>query len=700
MNRLINKSLLRHYSSLKNTKFNKFLDIKPEIYDALYSNKKPIVALESTIITHGMPYPDNLRTAVEVEEIVRKQNAIPATIALLDGKIKVGLDKNDLEKLANPSDGKKNVKVSRRDLAFALHNKRNGGTTVAGTLIVCNMVGIKVFATGGIGGVHRNVEKTLDISADLQELARSSGTAVVCSGVKSILDIPRTMEFLETQGVFVGAFGTDEFPAFFTRKSGVKAPYSLKNSLEAANILQTNGELGLNGMLIAVPIPEEFSMDEVYIDGVIREALKAADQQGIQGKEVTPFILQALNEATKGKSLKSNIALIKNNAKVAAEIAVKYHELNSNDIKRANYCSDSSESGRTDKKFENSPVIIGGSNIDTCIKILDDDMKLDGATYSAKSSICCGGVGRNLAEGVGKIYGSSTFISAIGDDQNGSHIKSVLEPVCNTEFSTEKDFPTANATVLFNKDGDCKLVTLDMAVHRCITPELIQKNKNLIKNSPLTVFDANLSIETIEEILKLAREFKKPAFFEPTDLRLSHKPFLRKPELCSQIKFATPNLDELRNMAKFLGFEISQKSSNLENRQEILKEVKFLAEFMSKKIENLIITLGSLGVVVARHGSSDSPFFENHQYLDKKSELTLRYYPSEEISNVVNVSGAGDSFSSGFIAGMIEGLPENVCVSIGFEAAKKALLSKNAVAGSYFDRNHKCWSTSATYENL
>lgn len=690
----------RSYSTKHVNKLSTYLDIKPEIYDALHTNKKPLVALESTIITHGMPFPDNFTMALEVEEIVRQQNAIPATIAILDGKIKVGLSRDELERLANKNGD--TIKTSRRDLAFALQKKLNGGTTVAATLIICNMVGIKIFATGGIGGVHRNFESTLDVSADLLELGRSP-VAVVCSGVKSILDIPRTLEMLETQGVFVGAYQNNmDFPAFYTRKSGVKAPYSIKDAKEAACVIKTSSDLELNsGLLFGVPIPENFAMDETQIDNAIKEALAKADKLGVKGKEVTPFILQAISNITEGRSLAANMALIKNNAETAAKIAVEYQNLSTSFLDETKFI----EKDETVFLPKMAPVIIGGSNIDTCITILDDDMKMDGATYTSKSSVCCGGVGRNLAEGVSKILGGASFISAVGNDQNGEFIKNVLHSVCNTTIVTEKNVPTANCSVLFDKFGECKLMTADMAVHRRITPELIFKSKELVEKSAMVVFDANLSVETIEAILEVAKDHDKPAFFEPTDMRIAEKPFVMPPQLYTQIKFATPNLYELRHMAHFLGFEHTCEKRSLdpafvgESKPAILTEVKQLAEFMSNKVDNLIVTLGSLGVVVARH-NHDIPFFKDSQYIEKDTDFQLRYYPSTSTPEIVNVSGAGDSFSSGLIAGMVQGLPESVCVSIGFEAAKRALMSKNAVPETYFNRKHDCWNKKSPFEEL
>uniref|UniRef100_A0A336M1B1 CSON015438 protein n=1 Tax=Culicoides sonorensis TaxID=179676 RepID=A0A336M1B1_CULSO len=327
---------------------------------------------------------------------------------------------------------------------------------------------------------------------------------------------------------------------------------------------------------------------------------------------------------------------------------------------------------------------------------------MDGATYNSKSTVCCGGVGRNLAEGVAKILGGATFISA-----NGEFIKNILHPVCNTSIVTEKDVPTANCSVIFDKFGECKIITADMGVHRCITPEMVLENVERIKDAPVVVFDANLSVETIETILEVAKDNDKPAFFEPTDMRVSEKPFVMPPQLYTQIKFATPNLYELRNMAKFLGFKTASKKKSLdpafieESEQSILTEVKQMASFMSNKVDNIIITLGSLGVVVARHNKVDSPFFNtSYKYIGKHDNFQMRYYPSVPMPGIINVSGAGDSFSSGLISAMVQGLPESICVSIGFEAANRALMSKNAVAETYFNRKHKCWSTKLSFREL
>ncbi|SHK10069.1 pseudouridine-5'-phosphate glycosidase [Anaerobranca californiensis DSM 14826] len=293
------------------------LSFSLEVKKAL-EEKKPVVALESTIISHGMPYPKNYQTALEVERIVRENGAIPATIAIIGGTIKVGLSQEEIDYLAKTPGV---YKVSRRDLPFIVATGKDGATTVSGTMIVAAMAGIKVFATGGIGGVHIEGENTMDISADLTELGQTD-VAVVCAGVKSILDIGRTLEYLETLGVPVITYKSREFPAFFSSKSGFPSPLSTDKVEDIANTIKTKYTLGLKGgVVIANPIPEEFDFDGEIIGKAIRDALKECKEKNIRGKEVTPFLLQKIVDITGGKSLQSNIALVKNNAKLAADIA-------------------------------------------------------------------------------------------------------------------------------------------------------------------------------------------------------------------------------------------------------------------------------------------------------------------------------------------------------------------------------------------
>lgn len=304
----------------------KYMDIKEEVKVAL-EGKRPVVALESTIISHGMPYPQNVETALEVERIIRDRGAVPATIAILDGIIKVGLKEEEIEYLGKAEDVRK---VSRRDLPFILAKSLNGATTVASTMIIANLAGIKVFVTGGIGGVHRGAEKSFDISADLQELAHTN-VAVVCAGAKSILDIGLTLEYLETFGVPVIGFKTDEFPAFFTRKSGFGVDYRVDREEELAEIIKTKWDLALNGgVVVGNPIPEEDQLDYEVINKAIEDALKEAETKGIVGKAVTPFLLDKVKDITGGKSLEANIKLVYNNALVGANLAIELEKLYGN----------------------------------------------------------------------------------------------------------------------------------------------------------------------------------------------------------------------------------------------------------------------------------------------------------------------------------------------------------------------------------
>jgi pseudouridine-5'-phosphate glycosidase len=297
---------------------HQYLLLSPEVAAARAAGK-PIVALESTIISHGMPYPQNVQMAREVEQIIRDGGAVPATIAIIGGKICIGLSEEQLELLATSPDA---MKVSRRDLAYVLSQDKLGATTVAATMICAALAGIQVFVTGGIGGVHRGAETSFDISADLQELAQTS-VAVVCAGVKSILDIGLTLEYLETFGVPVISVGQPGFPAFFTRESGYKADFQLDSPVQQAAFIHTKWQLGLKGgVLVTNPVPEAEAMPKDEIDAITLQALQEADVQGVTGKNVTPFLLGRIKQLTQGRSLATNIALVKNNARCGAALAV------------------------------------------------------------------------------------------------------------------------------------------------------------------------------------------------------------------------------------------------------------------------------------------------------------------------------------------------------------------------------------------
>ena len=301
-------------------KLNDYLDIHPDVENAI-KNKLPIVALESTIISHGMPYPNNIETALMVEDTVRSNNAIPATIAIIKGRLKVGLTNKEIEFLATNN---KVRKISRRDLAIAVTKKLSGSTTVASTMIIANLAKIAVFATGGIGGVHRGAEKTFDISADLEELSKTN-VCGVCAGAKAILNIGLTLEYLETKGVPVIGYKTSELPAFYSSKSGFNVDYRIDSAIDIAEILKTKWDLSIKGgVLVANPIPIAFELESVMMNEAINEAIIEANKEKIIGKEITPYLLSKVNEITQGKSLNANIKLIQNNAALAAKIAIHY----------------------------------------------------------------------------------------------------------------------------------------------------------------------------------------------------------------------------------------------------------------------------------------------------------------------------------------------------------------------------------------
>jgi pseudouridine-5'-phosphate glycosidase len=299
------------------------LDFSPEVAEAL-SAKKPIVALESTIITHGMPYPRNVETARFVEEAAREMGAVPATIAVIDGRFRVGLDGREIERLGELTGG--GVKASRRDLALVAARKGSAGTTVAATMFIAGLAGLEVFATGGIGGVHRGAEETFDISADLVELARTR-VAVVCAGAKSILDIEKTLEYLETQGVAIVGYRCDEFPAFYARSSGFRLEHRCDGLHDLARMIRLQRDICPGGLLIANPIPHDHALEQAAIEERIAEAVAEAKAQGVGKKEATPFLLKRVVELTEGKSLEANIALIRNNAMLAAQAAAELARL-------------------------------------------------------------------------------------------------------------------------------------------------------------------------------------------------------------------------------------------------------------------------------------------------------------------------------------------------------------------------------------
>ncbi|XP_030384416.1 pseudouridine-metabolizing bifunctional protein C1861.05 [Scaptodrosophila lebanonensis] len=661
--------------------------VHPDVQHAL-QHDHPIVALESTIITHGMPHPENVETALQVEEQVRSNGAVPATIGIIDGSIKVGLTKDELTELARKPQ-EQVIKCSRRDLPYVVAMRQSGGTTVAATMIVAYQVGIKIFATGGIGGVHREGNVTMDVSADLVELGRTP-VAVICSGVKSILDIPRTLEFLETQGVCVATYDSPDglFPDFYTRDSGCKVPYNLPSAKHAAEMLRAWRKLKLySGVLIGVPIPSEFAADKTTISAAIQEAHLQAKAQGITGKEVTPFLLAAISRITKGSSLKSNIALIKNNAAVAAQIA--------NALAARHLAIDVGTVGGASNTRLKKPIVVGASILDLSLTVNENkrDMKLDGATYTANAKQAAGGVGRNIAEAIYKLYGDVNLISAIGKDQLGKSLLEMMPAALQRGLVVDKERSTSLCSIIFDKFGDCKLILGNMEIHNSITAECLEAHTQLFAEAPLIVMDSNVSTEAMKGVLQQAQKYKLPVFFEPTDMFIAGKPFTLPRELTQHIRIVKPNKHELMTIVEAItGQKVNYKLDGQLNKSQLLQQTRELLKQIESHFNCIIATLGDHGVLISFRSDAaqdarlllDLPIATPAR---PKLPHNVRFYAAPMVPNIINVSGAGDSFCAGFITALLRARTLDECVAAGFVAAERALQSESAVPKTYFRDN-------------
>lgn len=650
--------------------------VHPDVRHAL-EQRQPVVALESTIITHGMPVPENVETALLVEQEVRKNGAVPATIGIIDGRITVGLTHEELVELARKP-REQVIKCSRRDLPYVLTMGQSGGTTVAATMIVAHRVGIPIFATGGIGGVHREGHITLDVSADLVELGRTP-VAVICSGVKSILDIPRTLEYLETQGVCVATYASEGgvFPDFYTRDSGCKVPYNLPTAEQAAQLLRAWQQLNLqSGVLIGVPIPAEYAAEKLAIDAAIKEANAEAMAQGISGKEVTPFLLAHIARLTKGRSLQANIALIRNNASVAAQIA-------------CNLAKDRS-STPVRKSSTKKPLVVGASILDLSFKITEKrQLHLDGATYSGVAKQAAGGVGRNIAEGIYKLYGDVNLISAVGTDQLGQILRQLMPKTLQNGLIADENHATSLCSVVFDQLGDCQLILGDMEVHSSITPELLTERSELFRDAPIIVMDSNISEQAMTRTLELAQRYQVPVFFEPTDMFIAGKPFKLRPELTQHIRITKPNIHELKTIVETItGQSVSWKPTTKVERGELLMQAKQLLKQIESHFNCIIATLGDHGVVLSFRSDAEHDAGKLLA-LSPSCEHITYFYPAPKLNNIVNVSGAGDSFCAAFITALLRSHNIDECMAAGFVSAERALLSESAVPSTYFENNQE-----------
>uniref|UniRef100_A0A3B3STS0 Zgc:136858 n=1 Tax=Paramormyrops kingsleyae TaxID=1676925 RepID=A0A3B3STS0_9TELE len=628
--------------------------VHPSVSEALAENK-PVVALESTIITHGMPYPHNLNTAKEVEAIVRAQGSTPATVGILNGRVHVGLSEEDLDFLSR---GSGLLKVSRRDLAYAVSKGLSGGTTVSGTMIAAHRVGISVFVTGGIGGVHRNGESTMDISADLTELGRTP-IAVVSAGVKSILDIGRTLEFLETHGVCVATFGRSRhFPAFFTPHSGFASPYNVANSQEAAELIDSASCLGLqSGLLVAVPIPKEHAAQGQEIEDAVQAAMKEASMKDIRGKDVTPFILQRVSELTQGRSLQANMALILNNAKVGSQIACAL-----SDLRRRRRAPEipPPQKERSTVRF---PLQLGQTN--------------PGSVFQS-----FGGVGRNIADCLSRLGDAPLFISAVGTDSHSDAFLGYCKHMNTSAVAKLREQRTATYCVMITKTGELSMGLGDMDIHQQITTQYVSHFEEELSSAQLVVLDGNIPVSTVCYVCSVAKKHAVPVWFEPTDVDKAIKPFLS--ESWKALTYTSPNLMELCAMNQALGL-LTPDGAILAVLEAVLHCAASLSRPLLEHLRCVVVTLGSLGVLLCgEHEEGGVRVQPGIRSALRKGRLCAVHYPAVSIppEDIVNVSGAGDSLAAGLIAGILQGQDADICVRMGLLAARLSLSSPHPVAPS------------------
>lgn len=656
--------------------------VHPDVAAALDAGRA-VVALESTIISHGMPYPANIQTAREVEEVVRNSGAVPATIAILDGVCCIGLSDDELNRFAVLGAAGKVAKVSRRDLAACVARSGHGGTTVSATMLLADMAGVRVFVTGGIGGVHRGGELSLDISADLCELGRTP-VCVVCAGAKSILDIPRTLEFLETQGVAVLALGADEFPAFFTRRSGCPAPTRVETAHEAAAVVHASSTLGLSsGTLVAVPIPESAEAEAGKVQGAIEQALAEAGAAGVVGRDTTPFLLKRIAELTGGDSLASNIALIKNNAAVGAQIATSLAELQRRTapggrLRGGGGGGDSggAEGALPHSRNDRQPIVVGGAVADLVASPAACSTVLLRTSSPGTLRVSPGGVGRNIAEGLARLGAHPLLLTAVGDDAFGdqllSHAASLQGEmgvgsyryggeggggsggeggggfggsggVCGIDVSRVLRVSgerTATYTAVMDHTSDLIAAIADMDVHRHVTPEYVRTALgSALDGAPLCVADANLSGAALQELARLAAASQTPLWLEPVSVSKAHAACCSLVEagLFGALTFTSPNEDEAVAMAAALQGSAAPAPHKGIAHAPSAEDVRTAAGALVRAgCRHVLTTRGPQGVLWARRAAPGS-----------SSDVLFEELPALEVDSITSTRGAGDSFVAG-----------------------------------------------------
>lgn len=632
------------------------INIGPRVRQAL-AHGEPVVALESTIVAHGMPFPQNLELAQEVESILLDKGVTPATIAVKDGIFQVGLSSEDLSDLAKAGSEGRASKCSTRELSLLLgksslgvkkgEGHQWGATTVASTMALAHRVGIATFVTGGIGGVHRNGHISMDISADLTELSRT-GVVVVCAGIKSILDIGRTLEVLETLGVPTVSYGTTEFPAFFSPHSGVHSPSQMDDCREIAEAYWAARDLEMpHGMLVAVPNKDPAGTN---VETAIQAALENAESQGIKGWALTPFILKEVAHKTGGDSLRSNMALVRNNARVGADIAIA--------IASRNAASTFTYSPPTPSSPPSRVLTLGGTVMDIVASPNQGKELLMGTSNPGIIIETDGGVARNVSEALGRLGSNPLFYSAVGNDSRGLTLMNRLQDECGVQhdISIVDEANTATYLAVLNSRGDMHTAIADMSVLSQVKPPTV----DAMRGAEILITDANPPLTVLKEAFLLAREHDVKVAFEPTSVPKAQK-VVKDPELLSCLTYAFPNLDELTALADLLPdkTEDTDKSSS-DPMSHIRAACLKVLSSMNKSEALLVVTMGDQGVLVASRGSNDE-------------KPTFHKFPAKHVVTVKNATGAGDSLCGAFVHAILEGNTVEEAVKFGMEAAVLSL---------------------------
>ncbi|SCU83568.1 LAMI_0C03708g1_1 [Lachancea mirantina] len=664
------------------------IKISNEIQQALNA-RKPIVALESTIITHGLPYPQNIEMAIQVESVIRENGAIPATIAFLDGEPRIGLSVDEVRQLAGFALQGAVNKVSRRDISYTMAKRMHGGTTISGTMILSHMAGIKVFATGGLGGVHKGAEITMDISADLEELGRTP-VAVVCAGPKAILDIEKTMEYLETKGCTVATMGPDgtNIPGFFTRDSGVKSPVIFQTCKEAAEIIKAGDFMDLqSGYLFCVPPPADAALDSTLVAETIDRATEEAQRLGVNGKKLTPFLLGEIARRTAGKSVESNVQFVMNNAKIAAQIAV---ELASSSDVSLSKVEAQAQAGSIDAALHTTarilrgPVVVGSVAMDTHCSLREPVKMADSNPGSTRSAI--GGVGYNVALASflsnSESANHTTLISAVGSDLSGSAILDKAKiPV--DAIHIDKTLPTAQYISLHRKNGELIIACADMKIAAELPEKHLMDQLQRLKPGVILT-DANVSVKILETLVELQQRQKFRLIFEPTsqvkatkiselkNLKVypNNSFYLATPTVCelksifeSFDKQGLFNIDNWFPVLDCLQVDINlkefQRTSNTTIVQDVLKRGIFqMGCYLLPYFPRIIVKDGANGLYVfaltqdvtkSPHQSTgaDVSFASiGRDFMGGKLGLLFEHYPIPNANITVrNVTAAGDTLA-------------------------------------------------------